>query len=143
MTTTQPGRPTPHITLLYDGDCPLCSREIRMLRRLDRGRGRLAFKDISAPDFDSGAYGLSAAAVDARMHGLLPDGTVVTGLEAFRRAYAAVGWGWLLAPTAWPGLRRVCDAAYEWFARNRRRLTGRGGACDTDRCAVPGDGRTT
>ncbi len=39
----------PEITFLHDGECPLCAREVAMLRRLDRGRGRLAFDDIAAP----------------------------------------------------------------------------------------------
>ena len=66
----------------------------------------------------------------ARIHGVLADGTVIEGMEVFRRAYGAVGLGWLLAPTAWPGLRALADAGYRWFARNRLRLTGRGNACD-------------
>jgi len=45
------------ITILYDGDCPLCSREIRFLERRDRGRGRVQFEDIAALSFDPGAYG--------------------------------------------------------------------------------------
>jgi predicted DCC family thiol-disulfide oxidoreductase YuxK len=93
------------ITVLYDGDCPLCSREIRFLERPDRGRGRVHFADIAEPSFDHGAYGLDARKVMTRIHGVLPDGTVIEGLEVFRRAYAAVGLGWLIAPTRWPGLR--------------------------------------
>lgn len=122
--------------LLYDGDCPLCAREVSLLRRLDRGRGRLALEDIAAGSFDPGRYGLDAEAVMARIHGVRPDGRVVEGMEAFRRAYAAVGLGWLFAPTRWPLLRPLFDAAYRLFARNRLRWTGREGAvCGSDRCA--------
>ncbi len=113
------------IRVLIDGDCPLCSREMRLLERLDRGRGRLEFEDIAAPDFDAAVYGLDDQAVMDRIHGVLPDGTVIEGLEVFRRAYGAVGRGWILAPTRWWGLRRLADAAYRAFARNRLRLTGR------------------
>ena len=63
--------------------------------------------------------------LEARIHGRLPDGTVVEGVEVFRRAYAAVGLAALVAPTRWPGVARVLDLAYGWFARNRHRLTGR------------------
>ncbi len=122
------------IKVLYDGDCPLCSREIRLLEKRDRGRGRIAFEDIVAADFDPAAYGLDAETVMARIHGVLPDGTVVEGVEVFRRAYAAVGLGWLLAPTRWPGLRRLADLAYRTFARNRLRLTGRTSDCETGSC---------
>ena len=116
------------IELLYDGACPLCSREVAGLRRLDRGRGRVRFADIAAPGFEPARYGRSRAELMARIHGALPDGRLLEGLEVFRRAYAAVGLGWLLAPTRWPLLRPLADAAYRWFARNRLRLTGRGGA---------------
>jgi predicted DCC family thiol-disulfide oxidoreductase YuxK len=122
------------IRVLFDGDCPLCAREVRVLRRLDRGRGRIDFEDIAAPGFDASRYGLGARDVMDRIHGVLPDGTVVEGMEVFRRAYGAVGLGWLLAPTRWPGLRRLADAAYRIFARNRLRWTGREDACASGRC---------
>jgi predicted DCC family thiol-disulfide oxidoreductase YuxK len=118
------------IRLLYDGDCPLCSREVGFLRARDRGRGRIRFEDIADPCFDPAGYGLDAQQVMARIHGVLPDGRVVEGVEVFRRAYAAVGLGWLLAPTRWPGIRRLADLAYRVFARNRLRWTGRATACE-------------
>jgi predicted DCC family thiol-disulfide oxidoreductase YuxK len=127
------------IRVLYDGECPLCAREIRMLERLDRGRGRIAFEDIAAQEFDASRYGLTFEDVMARIHALLPSGEVVEGVEVFRRAYAAVGLGWLAAPTRWPALRALTDAAYRVFARNRLRWTGRAHACDDGRCQIPKD----
>jgi len=126
-------------TIYFDGECPLCRREIDFLARRDaparaRGAGRLRCVDIAAPDFD--AAGRSRADLMARIHGRLPDGTWVEGMEVFRRAYAAVDLGWLLAPSRWPLVGRLFDAAYRWFARHRLRLTGR-----TDcegACAAPG-----
>lgn len=122
--------------ILYDGDCPLCVREVAMLRRLDRGRGRLDLEDIAAPAFDASRYGRTQLELMARIHGVLPDGGVIEGVEVFRRAYAAVGLGWLVAPTRWPLLRPLADAAYRWFARNRLRLTGRSEVCTSERCAI-------
>ncbi len=128
------------IKVLYDGECPLCMREVRFLRRRDR-RGRIAFEDIAAPGFDASRYGLDQRAVMARIHGVLPDGRIIEGVEVFRRLYAQVGLGFLLAPTRWPLLRPLFDAAYRVFARNRLRLTGRRGAdCDETRCLpAPGE----
>jgi predicted DCC family thiol-disulfide oxidoreductase YuxK len=117
------------IKVLFDGACPLCRREAAIWRRLDRGRGRIALVDIASPDVEAAEYGLSRAQIMAEIHGILPSGTIVRGMEVFRRAYAAVGLGWLLAPTAWPLLRPVFDRAYRWFARNRLRLTGRSWVC--------------
>lgn len=124
------------INVLYDGECPLCSREIRFLERRDRGRGRIRFEDIADPAFDPAGYGLDAQQLMARIHGVLPDGSVVEGVEVFRRAYAAVGMGWLVAPTRWPGLRRLADEAYRIFAQNRLRWTGREAACEAGRCEI-------
>jgi len=119
------------IELLYDGDCPLCRREVAFLSRRDRS-GRLALVDIAAPEFDPGRYGLDRETVMGSIHGVLPDGRSVEGMEVFRRVYAAVGLGWLLAPSRWPGLRWIFDRAYRVFARHRLRWTGRdpAGACD-------------
>ena len=122
------------IRVLYDGECPLCTREVRLLERLDKRRERIQFEDIAAPAFDPAAYGLDADTLMARIHGVLPDGSVIEGVEVFRRAYGAVGLGWLLAPTRWPGLRRLADAAYRIFARNRLRWTARTDTCTKQRC---------
>jgi predicted DCC family thiol-disulfide oxidoreductase YuxK len=124
--------------VLIDGGCPLCRREAALLRRLDRSRGRLQLVDITAPDFDPSQTGRSMDDLMGAIHAITADGAIVTGMEVFRRAYAAVGLGWLLAPTAWPGLRPLFDRAYRWFARNRLRLTGRrGDACADGRCRRP------
>ena len=125
---------TPEIVMLYDGECPLCMREVRMLQRADRGRGRLGFEDIAAPDFDAAVRGTDLETLMARIHGILPDGTLIEGVEVFRRAYAAAGLGWLVAPTRWPGLRQLSEWAYRVFARNRLRWTGRTDACASDSC---------
>jgi len=123
--------------ILIDGECPLCKREGRILAWLDRGRNRLVIEDITAADFDPKGYGVSMQELMGQIHGVLPDGTLLKGMEVFRRAYDAVGLGWLLAPTRWPILRSISDAGYAWFVRNRLRLTGRSGACDSGRCRVP------
>jgi len=124
------------VRVLFDGDCPLCRREIELLERIDRGRGRLDCEDISLPGFDPGRYGLDHDQLMARIHGVLPDGTIIRDMEVFRRAYGAVGLGWLMAPTRWPFFRRLFDAAYRVFARNRLRWTGRGDDCASGVCAT-------
>ena len=92
--------------------------------------------DIAARNFNPEAFGKTHDEFMARIHGRLPDGTWVEGMEVFRRAYGAVGLGWLLAPTRLPGLRQLFDAAYRVFARNRLRWTGRAD-CEGGRCGVP------
>jgi len=130
------------VEVFFDGDCPLCLREIRLLRRLDR-RGRIRFTDIAAAGFDASEVGIPWQALMDRIHGRLPDGTLVEGVEVFRRLYAAVGFGPLVAVTRLPGLSHLLDLAYRAFARNRLKLTGR---CLDGRCEIhaggAGAGRT-
>jgi predicted DCC family thiol-disulfide oxidoreductase YuxK len=123
--------------VFYDGDCPLCSREIATLRKLDRHE-RIAFTDIAAPHFDPSSLGLTHAQLMARIHGRTAQGQLVEGVEVFRQLYAAVGFGRLVAASRLPGVRTALDAAYTLFAKSRLRLTGR---CETGQCAVqPGSG---
>jgi len=120
--------------VFYDGDCPLCLREIRLLQRLDRRRERIRFTDITAPDFAAEAQtGLSLEQLMSQIYGRMPDGSLVVGMEVFRQLYGAVGLGFLLAPTGWPVVKPMFDGLYAIFARNRLRLTGR---CSTETCAV-------
>ncbi len=107
------------IRLFVDGACPICQYELRWLRFLDRGRGRIVFEDISDASFEASRFGLDHNRVTRYLHGVLPDGRYVRSMEAFRHAYAAVGWGWLLAPTSWPGLQQSFDAGYRVFAQIR------------------------
>lgn len=128
-----PHTKTPLFEVFYDGGCPLCRREIALIRRLDR-RGRLRFTDIDAPDFCAETLGLTHEELMARIYGRLPDGSWVTGVEVFRQLYGAVGFKPLVWLSRAPGLRQTLDGAYRVFARNRLKLTGR---CSTERCSIP------
>ncbi|MBS1151370.1 MAG: hypothetical protein H6Q89_3068 [Myxococcaceae bacterium] len=118
--------------VFFDGACPLCTREIALLQRLDR-RERIRFTDIAAPGFDAGPVGVGWAQLMDRIHGRLPDGTLLEGVEVFRRLYQAVGFGPLVAATRLPGISHLLELAYRRFAKNRLRLTGR---CVEGGCAL-------
>lgn len=122
------------VEVFFDGECPLCMREIRMLQRRDR-QGRIRFTDIASPTFQPAEYGKDQASFMAKIHGRLPDGTWLEGVEVFRRLYTAIGFGALAGVTRLPGIAQLADLAYESFAKNRLRLTGRcvkdaSGACE-------------
>jgi len=130
-----PASPQP-VTIFYDAACPLCAREIAMLKRLDKGHGRLIARDINDPTLFPTGLGRTRDDLMARIHALGPDGNLIEGMDVFRAAYRAVGYGWLLAPTAWPLLRPLFDALYRLFAKHRVRIGhwfGRAD-CTTDAC---------
>jgi predicted DCC family thiol-disulfide oxidoreductase YuxK len=123
--------------LLYDSECPFCRWEVEWLKRRDR-LGRLAVEDIAADGFDPDRYGIKPEDVHAKLHGVLPDGTITVGMESVRRSYAAAGVGWLMAWTRWPVLSWFADLGYVLFARYRvplGRLFGR--RCEGDTCSLP------
>ncbi len=111
------------LTLLYDGACPVCALEMDELRVRDEPTQRLRLIDISAPAFDAAPWGATQEELGALMHAVDAQGRTHRGVPALRLAYAAVGLGWLWAPTRWPLLRRVFDALYAAFARHRRGIS--------------------
>jgi predicted DCC family thiol-disulfide oxidoreductase YuxK len=123
--------------VFYDGACPLCMREVRWLRGLDR-RQRIRFSDIADPLFDATRLGVTWATLMLRIHGRMPDGTLVEGVEVFRQLYAAVGFQRLVAFSRLPGVAQVLNLSYRFFAKNRLRLTGR---CMNDLCHAQAEHR--
>jgi predicted DCC family thiol-disulfide oxidoreductase YuxK len=113
------------VEVFFDGDCPLCVREINMLRRLDRRSHRIVFTDIASASFDPTSTGRTFRELMDRIHARLPDGTMVEGVEVFRRLYAAVGFGPIVAVTRWWGVSTLLEWGYHAFAKNRLRFTGR------------------
>jgi predicted DCC family thiol-disulfide oxidoreductase YuxK len=116
------GRTVYPLTLFYDAGCAVCSLEMDHLRERNRS-DRLRFVDISAPGFDPSPYGADLSAMDAQIHGLCADGTMLRGVDVLRLAYAAVGLGWVLQPTGWAPVKPLFDLGYRLFARHRRRIS--------------------
>ena len=125
------------------------------MQRLDAGRGRLRLVDIAAPDFRAADYGVPMEALMGQIHGVTPDGSLVAGMEVFRRAYRAMAEGGgigarvtsaAMSVTGWPVIRPVVDRLYRWFARNRMAISARAAkllgeepamVCEGDRCKMP------
>lgn len=106
------------VTVWHDGGCPLCAREIALIRRLDR-MGRIRFVDaadrsVSCPR--------DRAAMLARFHAM-EDGVMLTGAAAFAAMWRAIP---LLRPLGlaarWPLVEQGLEAAYRAFLQVRPRL---------------------
>lgn len=109
---------TPRVTVWFDSGCPLCRREIALMRRLDR-RGAIRFVDAFAPDT---ACPLDRAELLARFHAE-EGGRLLSGAAAFAAMWRAIP---MLRPlgelAGWPPLTPVFEAAYRGFLRLRPRL---------------------
>lgn len=118
--------PSWQIKLLYDGECPLCMREVNFLRKRDGGRGKVVFVDIADENYTPEAHGgVEFETAMGRIHAVLPDGTVIKNIEVFRRVYEILGMGWIYAATKLPVIGSIVDTLYEIWADWRLALTGR------------------
>ncbi|KAL1207236.1 hypothetical protein V5N11_027983 [Cardamine amara subsp. amara] len=114
------------IKMLYDGDCPLCMREVNMLRERNEKYGTINFVDISSNDYSPEEnQGLDYKTVMGQIHAIQSDGNVVVGVEAFRRLYEEVGLGWVYTITKFEPIGKIADAVYDVWAKYRLQVTGR------------------
>ena len=106
---------SPTTTVWFDGDCPLCVREIALIRRLDRA-GRIDFVDLSlgegcVPD---------RRAMLARFHAQETGGPTMSGAAAFLLMWRAIPSLRPLARLAQaPGVLWLMERAYRGFLRLR------------------------
>jgi len=73
------------VTVWHDGDCPLCRREITLMRRLDR-RGAIAFVDVAG----AGMCPIDRAEMLARFHAREEGGPLLSGAAAFAAMWRAI-----------------------------------------------------
>jgi len=103
-------------TLFYDGQCPLCAREIRTLRKLQRGN--LIFADIHEQQGETGNIP-SHEQLLRRLHLMAWTGEWVVGLRANVRAWSHTPYGFLFKPLLWPGVFSIASKVYGLWADRR------------------------
>ena len=111
------------LTILFDGGCPLCRREVDFLGSIDK-QSKLMFVDIDSPDYDSQKYGgITYREAMGKIHAIREDGEIVTNLSVFQEAYELVGLGWVYFPTKLPFLNFIFKFIYERWAFYRLKIT--------------------
>jgi predicted DCC family thiol-disulfide oxidoreductase YuxK len=114
------------IELLYDSHCPICMMEVEFLRKRDIHH-KIRLTDLQSPEYNPAEHGNVEFSEGMRkIRAVLPDQTVVMGVEVFRKTYEAIGLGWVFALTKLPVVGKLADALYDIWAENRLRLTGQG-----------------
>ena len=94
------------LTVWYDGACPLCTREIALMRRLDRAR-HIEFIDVSK---DGAACPRDRTLLLARLHAR-EDGVLLDGAAAFAAMWRAIP---LLRPLGLIARIPVVLSSLEW-----------------------------
>ena len=88
---TNPVAEPPPLTVLYDGACPLCRREIGVYRSL-RPTAPVCFADVSDPASQLPS-GTTREQLLARFHVRGSDGQLLSGAQAFLALWAALAAG--------------------------------------------------
>ena len=108
-------------TLFYDGQCPLCTREVRLLTKI-AGSG-LQLTDLHEVPDQPGEPTRQARLKS--LHLRTGDGEWLTDVDATVRAWSHTRWGLLFKVLRWPLIGPLADAAYRYWARKRyQRLYG-------------------
>ncbi|ABC62807.1 thiol-disulfide oxidoreductase DCC family protein [Erythrobacter litoralis] len=107
------------VTVWYDGKCPLCIREIAVMRRLDR-RGAIDF--IDATGIEEAACPVDRTLLLGRFHAR-ENGRLLSGAAAFAAMWRAIP---LLRPLGLlarlPGATWLIERLYRAFLKVRPRL---------------------
>jgi predicted DCC family thiol-disulfide oxidoreductase YuxK len=100
--------------VLYDGNCPLCRFQMRLLTWLD-WFGRLALVPLDDPR--AAATGISREALDEQMHCVTTKGRIYRGARCIRFVGLRLP---LLIPLAlflWiPGVIWIAERVYAWIS---------------------------
>jgi len=113
-----PASAKPGLTVWYDGACPLCAREVALMRRLDE-TGQVNFIDLETT-LDTP---LPRQAMLERFHVTAPDGSMRSGAAAFTALWGQLPATRVLGRAAsWPPLLAVLERTYDLFLRVRPRL---------------------
>lgn len=118
--THKPSPATPVDTLYYDGQCPLCLREMTHLGRLKDSH--LILQDIHK--LEASADLPPKSQLLETLH-LQRHGKWLTGVDASVAAWQHTQWGVLWRWMRWPMIAPIMDWGYRHWARWRyRRLYG-------------------
>ncbi len=112
------------LTVLYDGACPLCRREIAVYRDLQplQANSPVRFTDVSNAAVPLPA-GTTREQLLARFHVQGRDGQLLSGAQAFLALWAALpGWRWLAMAGRLLGAGWLMERMYRLFLRWRPML---------------------
>jgi predicted DCC family thiol-disulfide oxidoreductase YuxK len=117
--------------VLFDGGCPMCSREIAFYRRQPASQA-LEWVDISRETDTEARFGIRHDDAMQRFHVRDPDGKWQTGAFGFAELWSHFpGWRVLSGVLRRTALLPLIDRVYERFARWRLKRQCADGTCST------------
>lgn len=112
------------LTIYYDASCPLCTREVTLLKRYDPA-DMLQLVDCSPEKF-AAVEGHTRAAMMQLIHARDAGGRWLIGAPVFAAAYRAAGFASIARLWGSARLQPLWAVVYPWIARNRMLLSRMG-----------------
>lgn len=106
------------LRIFYDGNCPLCSAEMRQLKARDPNN-LIALEDLNASDFSERFSHIDKDYANTILHGETAKGEVLLGLDVTCKAWALTGTRAWIQLLRLPVIKTVADWTYLRFAKHR------------------------
>lgn len=123
-----------HYTMLYDGNCRICTGQARLVASYNDD-GLIDIVDMNSPAARARFPQVTPAMARRELHLVGPDGSLHRGAEAVRetllRLPALRGLGELMGL---PGAMTLARPVYAWVARNRYLFGGSPAPCEDGTC---------
>jgi predicted DCC family thiol-disulfide oxidoreductase YuxK len=126
--TDTKGRHAARGWVFFDRDCSICTSLARRFRRTleKRGFGLAALQDPRV----AALLALPSEELLREMRVITSEGEIHGGSEAIVYLAGQIWWAWpLFAAARIPGVPRILDAGYRWFADHR--------PCSSGTCTLP------
>lgn len=112
----------PRYTLVYDGECRVCSRSVDVLRRWDR-QGEIEVVSYQTAGVTTRFPWIAPRAFAEAMQLVGPGGQTWQGAAAMEQLLEVLPRGrWIAWIFKIPFVSALANKFYRWFARNRYRL---------------------
>ncbi|MFM2485318.1 thiol-disulfide oxidoreductase DCC family protein [Celerinatantimonas yamalensis] len=110
------------LTIFYDGQCPLCVREMQKLAQVDK-RHQLQLVDLNIAHFSENYPYIDTLKASRILHAQTQTGEILLGLDATWAAWQQVDKHRWIRLLRWPVIGWFADVGYWFFARYRYRFS--------------------
>lgn len=116
----------PQITMFHDGECPVCSYEVKLLKKLDTTNA-ICWVDITTDKQALAKAGISYQQAMDFIHVQDAQQNIQTGVKGFLVVWEKLPYYRKLVPIIKhvPLLLPLLEAFYRFFAKYRLQLTGK------------------
>ncbi|WP_169051431.1 DUF393 domain-containing protein [Neptunomonas sp. XY-337] len=119
-----------HITVFFDGSCPLCKKEIDHYQRIAKPNTPITWVDISAPDTEFSELPFTFEQAMRELHILDSHGNIIKGAYSFVEIWHRLPrYRWLGKLISTTGVTPILEYGYQKFAAWRARRQCKEGVC--------------